>query len=349
VQEIVHRPDSKAAPARHPSVAIGRIGVLVVNLGTPDATGYWPMRRYLKEFLSDRRVIEVNPLVWWPLLNGVILTTRPKRSGHAYERIWNREQNESPLRTITRAQAAKLAGRLGEEAGILVDWAMRYGSPPVGERLRALKDQGCERVLIVPLYPQYSATTTASVMDAVCDTLKAMRWQPAIRTLPPYYDHPAYIEALAKSLTHHLQGLAWEPDLILASFHGLPVRYFEAGDPYYCHCQKTARLLRERLGVPAERLQVVFQSRFGREEWLKPYAQDTIASLPQQGIKKLAIIAPGFAADCVETLEEIGIGLAETFREKGGEAFSLVPCLNDSADSLEMLAALVRGELSGWL
>jgi ferrochelatase len=332
-------------PPGHPDIASPKIGVLLVNLGTPEATDHLSMRRYLGQFLRDPRVVETNRFVWWLILNGIVLTTRPKRSGAAYDKIWNRDRNESPLKTITRSQAEKLNAALPD---VMVDWGMRYGEPAVGARLKALKEAGCERVLIFPLYPQYSATTTASVMDAVGEAMASMRWQPAIRTVPPYHDDPAYIDALAKSLERHLASLSWKPDLIVASFHGLPKEYLDKGDPYHCHCHKTARLLRERMKLPAEGLKLVFQSRFGRAEWLKPYAQDTIEELPGQGIRNVVTIMPGFAADCVETLEEVAIGLHETFVEKGGENFSTVPCLNDSAESLEMLTALAKRELLGW-
>jgi ferrochelatase len=335
-------------PSGHPNVKIGKIGVLLLNLGTPEATSYWPMRRYLKEFLSDRRVIEVNPAVWWFILNGIILTTRPKRSGHAYDKIWNRELNESPLMTFTRSQASKLAHAMAAR-NVAVEFAMRYGKPNAREKLEVLKAEGCDRVLLFPLYPQYSATTTATALDSCFDALKAMRWQPAIRTVPAYFDHPAHIDALAKSLKLHLDQLEWAPDRILASFHGLPEEYFKAGDPYHCHCFKTARLLGEKLKLPPGMLQVVFQSRFGKAEWLKPYAQQTVEELPEQGVKKLVMITPGFASDCVETLEEVAIGLAETFQEKGGTHFSAAPCLNDSDQSIEMLETIARGELAGWL
>ncbi len=335
-------------PPGHPPFKVGKVGVLLINLGTPEGTDYWPMRRYLKEFLSDRRVIEVNPVLWWVLLNGIILSTRPKKSGHAYEQIWNRERNESPLKTITRSQAEKLAARLSDLPQVIVDWGMRYGLPPTKERIEALKDQGCDRILLFPLYPQYSASTTATALDKAYDALKSMRWQPAIRTVPPYFDNPAHIEALAQSLEHHLGTLDWEPDLILASFHGLPKDYFMAGDPYHCHCMKTARLLGERMKLPREKLQVVFQSRFGKAEWLQPYAQQTVEELPSKGVKKLVMITPGFASDCVETLEEVAIGLKETFEEAGGEMFSVAPCLNDSEPSIAMLESLVRTELKGW-
>ena len=336
-------------PQGHPPFKVGKLGVLLINLGTPEGTSYWPMRRYLKEFLSDRRVIEVNPVLWWVLLNGIILSTRPKKSGHAYEQIWNREKNESPLKTITRSQAEKLAARLSDLPNVIVDWGMRYGLPPTKERIEALKDQGCDRILLFPLYPQYSASTTATALDKAYDALKTMRWQPAIRTVPPYFDAPSHIEALALSLEHHLGTLDWEPDVILASFHGLPKDYFMAGDPYHCQCMKTARLLAERLKLPREKLQVVFQSRFGKAEWLQPYAQQTVEELPSRGVKKLLMITPGFASDCVETLEEVAIGLRETFEEAGGEKFSVVPCLNDSEPSIAMLDAIVRNELKGWI
>ena len=336
-------------PLGHPAFRTGKTGVLLINLGTPEATSYWPMRRYLKEFLSDRRVIEVNPVLWWFILNGIILTTRPKRSGHAYDKIWNRERNESPLKTITRSQAEKLGARMADLPQVVVDWGMRYGLPATADRIQALKDQGCDRILLFPLYPQYSAATTATALDKAYEALMAMRWQPAIRTVPPYFDHPAHIAALAQSLERHLASLAWTPDVILASFHGLPKDYLLAGDPYHCHCQKTARLLSERLGLVEGKLQVVFQSRFGKAEWLQPYAQQTVEELPARGIRNLVMIMPGFAADCVETLEEVAIGLRETFLAKGGVQFAAVPCLNDSAESMEMLDTMVRQQLSGWI
>lgn len=333
----------------HPTVRHGRIGVLIVNLGTPEATSYWPMRRYLKEFLSDKRVVETNRLLWWFILNGIILTIRPNRSGHAYEKIWNRERNESPLKTITRAQAEGLAAAFAADDRVIVDWGMRYGLPPVSERLKALKDQGCDRILVFPLYPQYSAATTATVADKVSQTMQGLRWQPTLRFVPPYYAEPVHIDALADSVEGHLATLSFTPDVILASFHGLPESYFAAGDPYYCHCQKTVRLLRERLNLTESKLQMVFQSRFGRTEWLKPYAQEVVASLPGKGVRNLVMIMPGFAADCVETLEEVAIGLKEIFHENGGENFSTVPCLNDSDSSVAMLATLIRKELAGWI
>jgi protoporphyrin/coproporphyrin ferrochelatase len=334
-------------PPGHPPILPSKIGVLLVNLGTPEATSYWPMRRYLKEFLSDPRVIEVNRVLWWFILNLVILSFRPQKSGHAYESIWNNEKDESPLKSITRAQAEGVAHALGEV--VEVDWAMRYGQPPIAERLKVLKDKGCDRILVFPLYPQYSAATTASVMDKLGQALAKMRWQPAIRVVPPYFAQQSYIDAVAGSLQDHLDQLTWKPDRILMAFHGLPREYLDKGDPYHCQCQKTARLVRIKMGLSKEFLQVVFQSRFGRAEWLQPYAQETVENLPEQGVKNLLLISPGFASDCVETLEELSIGLKETFEEKGGKHFAVVPCLNASASSLRMLESLIRNELKGWL
>jgi protoporphyrin/coproporphyrin ferrochelatase len=335
-------------PPGHPPIPPRNIGLLLMNLGTPEATDYWSMRRYLKEFLSDRRVIEVNRVLWWLILNVIILSFRPTKSGHAYKAIWNKERNESPLKTFTRSQAEKLAAALSGNKKLIVDWAMRYGQPPVRERLEALQKQGCDRIVLFPLYPQYSAATTATALDKAYDALKHMRWQPAIRTVPPYFDHPAYIDAIAQSLETHLASLSWKPDRILIAFHGLPREYLDKGDPYHCHCQKTARLVREKLKLSPDYAQPVFQSRFGRAEWLKPYAQETVEGLPAQGVKNLVMISPGFASDCVETLEELAIGLQETFHEKGGQNFSVAPCLNDSETSIKLLNSLVNEELLGW-
>lgn len=338
-----------AAPAGHPEIRQGRLGLLLINLGTPDATDYRSMRRYLGEFLSDRRVVELSPWLWQPILQGLVLTTRPGRSGRNYAKIWNRERNESPLRTITRAQAEALAARFAPAEGVVVDWAMRYGRPSIPERLDALAGQGCRRVLLAPLYPQYSAATTATACDQAFRHLMTLRWQPAVRSLPPYHDEPGYIAALAASVRAGLEGLGWEPEVLLASFHGLPRENLDKGDPYHCHCQKTARLLREALGWSEQRLRIVFQSRFGPKEWLKPYADETTAELARQGTRRLAVISPGFAADCVETLEELNIGLRETFLENGGSDFAYLPCLNDSARSIDLLEGLTRRELAGWL
>lgn len=337
-------------PAGHPPVNFGRIGVLLVNLGTPDATDYWSMRRYLKEFLSDRRVIETPRIIWWPLLNGIILTTRPGRKGKDYDTIWNQELNEGPLRTFTRSQSEKVAASLsGVSDRLVVDWAMRYGNPSIASRIEALQKQGCERILVFPLYPQYAAATTATVNDKVFDALKALRWQPALRTVPPYHDDPVYIEALAESLKASLAGLDWAPDVILASFHGIPKEYFDKGDPYHCHCAKTTRLLREVTGYSKDQLRMTFQSRFGPAEWLQPYTDKTVEALAKQGVKNLAVITPGFVTDCLETLEEIAGENAEIFHHAGGKNFHAVPCLNDSEIGIRVLEVVTRRELSGWV
>jgi len=337
-------------PADHPPVAAGRIGVLLVNLGTPDATDYWSMRRYLKEFLSDRRVIEENRLKWWLVLNLIILTLRPSRKGRDYDKIWNRERDESPLKTITRAQADKLAAALGPLDGrLMVDWAMRYGNPSIESRLGALQQAGCERILVVPLYPQYAAATTATVADKAFDALKEMRWQPAVRIAPPWHDDPVYIEAVAASLEAELARLPFKPEVILASFHGVPKDYLLKGDPYHCQCQKTARLLRARLGLDESRFMLTFQSRFGTAEWLQPYTDMTVKALAERGVKNLAIVTPGFAADCLETLEEIAGENAEIFRHHGGENFAAIPCLNDGEAGMTVISHVVRRELKGWI
>ncbi len=336
-------------PADHPPVNTGKIGVLLVNLGTPDATDEKSMRRYLKEFLSDQRVIETPRLIWWPILNFVILRKRPRASAEAYDLIWNKEKNESPLRTITRSQSEKLAERLAaSDDRIIVDWAMRYGKPSIRSRLENLQALGCERVLFCPLYPQYAAATTATANDAAFAALMDMRWQPALRTLPPYHDHPHYIEALARTLCAGIDRLDFEPEVVLASYHGLPKAYFDKGDPYHCHCHKTTRLLREKTGFDENFLRLSFQSRFGKEEWLQPYTDETVAALARSGIKRMAVITPGFSADCVETLEEIAMQNGEIFESNGGEAFALIPCLNDSEEGMALLEALVRNELGGW-
>lgn len=336
-------------PPGHPPVASGRIGVLLVNLGTPDGTDFRSMRRYLKEFLSDRRVIEWSRLYWWPILNLIVLQRRPQRSGKAYEAIWNRELNESPLRTFTRSQAKLLADRLADRPAVVVDWAMRYGTPAIADRLDALKAAGAERILVFPLYPQYAASTTATVNDVVCSWMQRQRWQPALRTVPPYHDEPTYIAALAASIRLHIAGLGWEPEVVLASYHGIPQSYFDKGDPYYCHCMKTTRLLREALGWDEHRLRVTFQSRFGPEEWLKPYTDQTVEALAREGVKRLAVVNPGFAADCLETLEEIAVLNREIFEQAGGEKFAHIPCLNDSEDGMAVIERIVRRELSGWI
>jgi ferrochelatase len=342
MNDIAHRPPD------HPAVPPRRIGVLLVNLGTPDATDYWSMRRYLKEFLSDRRVIEVNRVLWWLILNLIILTVRPARKGRDYDKIWNKERNESFLKTITRSQAEKLAATYTGDPRILVDWAMRYGNPSIASRLEALQKAGCDRILLVPLYPQYAAATSATVCDKAFESLETMRWQPALRVAPAWFDAPVYIEALANSLEAGLAKLSFKPDLIIASFHGMPEEYLTKGDPYHCQCAKTARLLRERLKLGEDKLMMTFQSRFGNAEWLKPYTIDTVGELPGKGVKNLVVITPGFTADCLETLEEIAMENAGVFKEAGGENFAHIPCLNDSDNGMAVIRDVVARELQGW-
>jgi ferrochelatase len=331
-----------ALPSGHPAVRQRKIGVLLINLGTPDAPDAPAVRRYLKQFLSDRRVVEIPALFWQPILRGIILNTRPKKSAHAYGQVWGEEG--SPLAAITARQAAKLKGRWGDD--VVVDYAMRYGNPAIPTALAAMKDAGCERILVAPLYPQFCAATTATANDAAFAALIAMRWQPALRTLPPYHDDPLYIDALAASVADSLANLSFKPDTILASFHGMPKRTLQLGDPYHCHCQKTARLLSEKLGRP---LTITFQSRFGPAKWLEPATDLTLAALPAQGVKKVAIVSPGFSADCLETLEELDIRGRETFIEAGGTDFAYLPCLNDSAPGMNMLERIVARELQGWV
>jgi ferrochelatase len=338
-------------PVDHPAVRGGRIGVLLMNLGTPEGTGYWPMRAYLKEFLSDRRVIEEPRWKWWPILNLIILTTRPGRKGKDYASIWNTERDEGPLKTITRSQTDQLAARLGPELGdrVVFDWAMRYGFPDVKSRLKALLDQGCDRILMVPLYPQYAAPTSATACDQAFRALMTMRWQPAVRVAPPYFDDPAHIKALAASMRASLAKLDFEPEVILCSFHGMPKEYLLKGDPYYCQCAKTWRLLREELGFSPERFKLTFQSRFGPDEWLQPYTDETVKALAQSGTKSMAIVAPGFSADCLETLEELDVENREIFLHNGGETFAYLPCLNASPEGIDTIEAVVRRELMGWV
>lgn len=335
-------------PPGHPPVAGGRIGVLLLNLGTPDGTDYWSMRRYLKQFLSDRRVIEVPRWKWWPILNLVILTVRPGRKGRDYASIWNKERNEGPLKTITRSQAERLAHALQGDARIVVDWAMRYANPSTESRLRWLQAQGCDRILLVPLYPQYAAASSATACDEAFRVLMTMRWQPAVRSAPAWYDDPVYIDALANSARAHLAKVAFAPDVLLASFHGMPQTYLEQGDPYHCQCMKTSRLLREKLGIPAERWVTSFQSRFGYDPWLQPYTDATIARLAKSGTRSIAVIAPGFSADCLETLEELDVENRAIFMSNGGTSFTYIPALNDGEDGMGVIAHVVRRELAGW-
>ena len=329
-------------PVDHPPIVPSRTGVLLVNLGTPDAPDVASVRRYLAEFLSDPRVVEIPPLLWWPILHGIILNTRPQKSAHAYGLVWR--PDGSPLAAITRLQAAALKDAWGP--GVTVDWAMRYGNPSIPDRLAAMKLVGCDRILIAPLYPQYCAATTATANDKAFAALAAMRWQPAVRTLPPYHDDPAYIEALAAAIRAHLAGLDFAPEAIVTSFHGMPQRTLELGDPYHCQCRKTARLLGEALG---REVVVTFQSRFGRAKWLEPATDTMLEELPARGVTKVAGGAPGFSADCLETLEELDIRGRDSFVAAGGTDFAYIPCLNDSEPGVEMLRTIVSRELAGWI
>lgn len=337
-----------AAPADHPPLKIPKVGCLLINLGTPDGTDYWSVRRYLKQFLSDRRVIEVPPLIWQPLLQTVILSRRPFASGAAYKAIWDQERDESPLRTITREQAALLQSAVADK-GVAVEWAMRYGNPSIAKGIDALIAQGCQKICLFALYPQYSASTTATAYDEAFRHLMELRWQPTIRTVPAYHDHSAYIDALAASVREHLATQEWRPDRLIASFHGLPESYFQKGDPYHCHCQKTARLLREALDWPEQEFLVTFQSRFGPTQWLQPYFDKTVEALPGQGVRAVTVITPGFSADCIETLEEIAQEGEEQFLAAGGEKYSVIPCLNNRPDHIEMMQTVLLNELRGWV
>lgn len=335
----------QALPADHPPVRSGRVGVLLCNLGTPDAPDARSVKRYLGEFLSDRRVVEIPPIAWQPILRGIVLNTRPKKSAHAYSKVW--QEHGSPLAVITRAKAEAMQERLGDAA--VVDWAMRYGKPAIGDRLEALMDAGCERILLAPMYPQYCAATTATVVDKAADKLRTMRWQPSLRTLPPYHDDPAYIDALAEDIGRQIDALAFRPEVLLLSFHGMPQRTLELGDPYHCHCRKTARLLEQRMERPGLRFRTSFQSRFGRARWLEPATDAVLAEEGRAGTRCLAIAAPGFSADCLETLEELGIQGREQFMAAGGTDFAALTCLNTSPAGLTMLEALLRRELQGWI
>ena len=334
-------------PSDHPKVPSAKLGLLLINLGTPDALDYWSMRRYLGEFLSDKRVVELPQVLWQLILQGPILTFRPKKSAAAYREIWNNELDESPLRTITREQTEKLQERFGDS--VRVEFAMRYGNPSIPSLIQTMFDEGCWKIVCIPMYPQYASSTTGSVVDKIGDTLKAMRWQPTIRVSPPFYDDPKYIAILAKSVQKQLDALDEQPEVLVASFHGVPKEYLLKGDPYHCQCQKTGRLLREALGWPEERFKVAFQSRFGPKEWLKPYADELIEELGHQGVKQVAVVSPAFFSDCVETLEEIALGLNETFQEAGGDQLIALDCLNASEEGMEVLEYLSRRELKGWL
>ena len=323
----------------HPDIKFGKTGVLLVNLGTPDSTSWLDVRKYLKEFLSDRRVIEVNPILWKIILNLFILTFRPSKTAHAYKKIWLKESNESPLRHHTRNQAKKLNQKIGNDKTI-VKFAMRYGNPSIKSKLYKLKNEGCENIIVLPLYPQYAAATTATVCDELYRTLMGMRWQPSLQIIPHYESEPFYINALVKSIEKKIKSVDWKPDLIISSYHGIPKKYFDKGDPYHCYCHKTTRLIKERFSKIE--IQTTFQSRFGPQEWLTPYTDKTLESLSEKGVKKLLVICPGFASDCVETLEEIDILGRESFLKSGGEKFDLIPCLNDSSEHIELFEKLVN-------
>jgi len=338
-QSVMPRPDASS----------GCVGVLLVNLGTPDTADARGVRVYLKEFLSDPRVIEKQGLVWKLVLNGIILRTRPRSKARDYLKIWNNAENESPLKTITRAQAEKLARSIAGHDHTEVDWAMRYGNPSIRAGIESLMARGCSRLLVVPLYPQYSAATSATVCDEVFRVLTTLRAQPTLRVTPPYYDDPEYIEALAVSINEHLATLSFKPELIVASFHGMPKAYVEKGDPYQAQCVATTEALRKRLGLDASKLLLTFQSRFGTDEWLQPYTDQTIAQLAKDGVRRIAVVMPGFAADCLETLEEIAGENAEIFKHNGGEAFAAIPCLNDSEPGMDVIRQLVLRELQGWI
>ena len=343
--------NSARFPPRHPEVLPERTGVLLANLGTPDGYDYWSMRRYLNEFLSDRRVIDYAPWKWQPLLQAVILSRRPFTSGTAYKSIWNEEAGESPLMSITKAQTAKMKSELAKRYGdhVIVDFCMRYGNPSTRSKVRSFIDLGCRRILFFPLYPQYAGATTATANDQFFRSLMAEKWQPAIRTVSAYFDHPSYIETLARSVERVVAASNVAPDILVCSYHGMPERYLTEGDPYHCQCQKTTRLLKERLGWPDSRIVATFQSRFGPEEWLRPYTVDEVARLAKSGRKSIAVVAPAFAADCIETLEEINGEIRESFVNAGGEHFTYIPCLNDDDAHIEALAEIVGEHIKDWI
>ena len=327
----------------HPKVNFGKTGILLINLGTPDSTSWWDIRKYLKEFLSDRRVIEVNPIIWQIILNLFILTFRPSKTAKAYKEIWMKDVNKSPLRFYTEMQAKKLGERIKNE-NLFVDFAMRYGNPSIKSKIEAMQKEGCEKLIILPLYPQYASPTTGTVCDEVFRVLMKMRWQPALQVIPHYESEPLYIDALVNSINKKLKNIDWTPDLIVASYHGIPIKYFNKGDPYHCYCQKTTRLISEKF----KQIKIIttFQSRFGPQEWLQPYTDKTLEKLPKEGNKKVLVISPGFASDCVETLEEISIQGKESFEKSGGDKFEFIPCLNDSDDHIKLLEHLVKKNLN---
>ena len=344
-------PENRHLPADHPAVARPRVGVLLANLGTPDNYDYWSMRRYLNEFLSDRRVIDYSPWIWQPLLQLVILSKRPFSSGAAYKSIWNEEQGESPLMTITKAQTEKIKTAMAERYGddVLVDFCMRYGNPSTKSKVRVMAERGCRKILFFPLYPQYAGATTATANDQFFRALMDENWQPPVRTVPAYFDRPTYIDALAQSVERAYGVMDTKPDILVCSYHGVPQRYLMEGDPYHCQCQKTTRLLKERLGWDDTQITTTFQSRFGPEEWLKPYTVEEVARLAETGKKRIAVIAPAFSADCIETLEEINEEIRESFEEAGGEHFTYIPCLNDDDAHIAALAETIEENLKGWI
>ena len=338
-------------PADHPAVAREKVGILLANLGTPDNYDYWSMRRYLGEFLSDRRVIDYSPWIWQPLLQLVILSKRPFSSGAAYKSIWNEDQGESPLMTITKAQTAKIKAEMEARYGdqVLVDFCMRYGNPSTKSKVRIMTERGCRRILFFPLYPQYAGATSATANDQFYRALMDEKWQPPARIVPPYFDRPDYIDALARSVERSYGAMTTKPDVLVCSYHGVPQRYLMEGDPYHCHCQTTPRLLKARLGWRNSDIATTFQSRFGPEEWLKPYTVEEVARLAEQGKKRIAVIAPAFSADCIETLEEINEEIRESFEEAGGEHFTYIPCLNDDTAHINALSNAISDNLKGWL
>ncbi len=340
---------SNPIPNDHPEVKTPKIGVLLLNLGTPDATDYFSVRRYLSEFLSDKRVIDYPAWFWQPILQGIVLTSRPFRSGAAYKSIWDERTNESPLLVYTRSMTEKIAAQMKDYHEVVVEYGMRYGNPSTASAIQKLLDQGCRKVLLFALYPQYSATTVATAYDKAFDYLKTLPWQPSVRTMGPWHDDPAYIDLLAKSIKTKLGALKNQPEVILTSFHGLPKRYLMQGDPYHCMCAKTSRLVREKLGWPEDKWINTFQSRFGPEEWLQPYTDETIEKLAHDGIKRIVIVSPAFVCECIETLEEIAMEGKKEFLEAGGEEYTYIPCLNDADNHIDYLTGLIKKELSGWI
>jgi protoporphyrin/coproporphyrin ferrochelatase len=339
------------APADHPMIKPARVGILVANLGTPDATDYWSMRRYLNEFLSDKRVIDYSPWIWQPLLQLVVLSKRPFSSGANYRSIWNNEADESPLMTITKDQTAAIRGAMQARYGddVMVDFCMRYGNPSTKSKVREMVEAGCTKILFFPLYPHYAGATSATANDQFFRALMDEKWQPVARVVPPYFEEPSYIDALAQSIERAYGNLEHRPDVLVCSYHGVPERYLREGDPYHCQCQKTTRLLKERLGWDDTQITTTFQSRFGPEEWLKPYTVEEVARLAEAGKKRIAVCAPAFSADCIETLEEINEEIRESFEHAGGEEFTYIACLNDDPAHMSALCGIIEDNLKGWL